>query len=120
MNAPVPLRGEVWLVELDPVRGHEQAGTRPAVIVSEDRFNHGPTGLAVILPITSTQRNTPLHVRMAPPEGGLRHISHIKCEDIRSISTERLNRRWGTLSPRTMVAVSIAASSPSPPVQPGD
>ncbi|OYV95604.1 MAG: growth inhibitor PemK, partial [Planctomycetia bacterium 21-64-5] len=53
MTTSQPVRGEVWTVNLDPVRGHEQAGTRPALIVSVNRFNHGPAGLVVVLPITS-------------------------------------------------------------------
>ena len=43
-----PARGEVWSVDLDPVRGHEQAGTRPALVVSVDEFNEGPADLVVI------------------------------------------------------------------------
>ena len=49
-----PARGEVWLADLNPVRGHEQAGRRPVLVVSEDLFNQGPAGLAVVLPLTST------------------------------------------------------------------
>lgn len=46
MSASQAARGEVWTVSLDPVRGHEQAGTRPALIVSVGSFNQGPAGLA--------------------------------------------------------------------------
>src|SRR5438128_11466126 len=49
-----PIRGEVWLIDLNPVRGHEQAGRRPALVVSDDLFNQGPAGLVIVLPITST------------------------------------------------------------------
>jgi mRNA interferase MazF len=98
-------RGEVWLVSLDPVRGHEQAGTRPALVVSVDRFNHGPAGLVVVLPITSRSKGVPLHVSVSPPEGGLTSPSFIKCEDVRSISTDRLVRRLGSAGPNTMALV---------------
>ena len=37
-----PQRGEVWRADLDPVRGHEQAGTRPILIISDDIFNNSP------------------------------------------------------------------------------
>ncbi len=100
-----PLRGEVWTVDLDPGRGHEQTGRRPAIVVSTDRFNHGPAGLVVVVPITSVEKRIPLHVEVAPPEGGLRRRSFIKPEDLRSISTERLERRLGTVSSATMEAV---------------
>ncbi|MDO8671328.1 MAG: type II toxin-antitoxin system PemK/MazF family toxin, partial [Dehalococcoidia bacterium] len=73
-----PLRGEVWMVNLSPTRGHEQAGIRPGVVVSTNGFNRGPAGLAVVLPVTTTQRGVPLHVPVTPPEGGLRQQSYIK------------------------------------------
>ena len=100
-----PSRGEVWLASLNPTRGHEQAGVRPVVVVSEDTFNHGPAGLVVIVPMTTTWRGIFLHVRVNPPEGGLHRQSVIKCEDIRSISTERLIEQWGLLSSATLAVV---------------
>jgi mRNA interferase MazF len=95
-------RGEIWSVELDPVRGHEQGKVRPCLVISFDRFNKGPAGLAVILPITSTDRGIPLHVRVIPPEGGLSSESFIMCEMIRSVSTERLTKLWGRVSARVL------------------
>jgi len=95
-------RGEVWLVDLNPTRGHKQAGVRPALIISTDLFNHGPAGLVVVLPITTRQRGVPLHVAIEPPEGGLRERSFAKCEDIRSIASERLRERWGVVLPATV------------------
>ena len=105
MSALKPSRGEVWLVNLNPTCGHEQAGIRPALVVSTDSFNHGPAGLLVVLPLTTTWRGIPLHVPMAPPEGGVRRQSYAKCEDIRSISTERMVERWGAISADTMALV---------------
>lgn len=52
-----PLRGEVWLATLDPTVGREQAGTRPALIVSDDLFNQSHAELVVVLPITSKSKN---------------------------------------------------------------
>jgi mRNA interferase MazF len=93
------------MVDLNPTKGHEQSGRRPALILSVDMFNHGPAGLAVVLPITGQAKGVPFHVRVTPPEGGLDLESYIKCEDIRSISRERLGRRMGTVSPPTLQAV---------------
>ena len=56
MTTQLPSRGEIWMVDLNPTRGHEQAGVRPALVVSVDTFNHGPAGLAVVLPVTSRLR----------------------------------------------------------------
>lgn len=100
-----PVRGEVWLADLDPTRGYEQAGRRPCLVVSVDLFNQGPAGLVVVLPITSKAKGIPFHVEIAPPEAGLNMRSYIKCEDIRSIATERLVQRRGAVSAQTITAV---------------
>jgi mRNA interferase MazF len=97
-----PSRGDIWTVDLDPTCGHEQAGRRPALVVSVDLFNRGPAGLVVVLPITSKAKGVPLHVPLAPPEGGVKTASYVKCEDIRSISKERLAKRLGCVSPDTL------------------
>ncbi len=102
MNAPLPSRGEVWMVNLDPVLGHEQSGTRPALVVSVDEFNQGPADLVVVLPVTSRKKGIPFHVEIAPPEGGLSLRSFVKCEDVRSISKDRLMRRCGAVSEETL------------------
>lgn len=100
-----PSRGEIWLVDLSPSRGHEQAGVRPELVVSVDPFNHGPAGLVVLLPLTTVARGIPFHVEIHPPEGGVKTRSFIKCEDIRSAAKERLSRPWGKISERTLAAV---------------
>lgn len=100
-----PLRGEVWNVQLDPTRGREQRGSRPALVVSHNTFNKGPAELVVIVPLTGTFRGIPLHVEIKPPEGGVKKTSYAKCEDVRSVSKERLTRRWGSVSPATLAAV---------------
>ena len=98
-------RGEVWAVELNPVRAHEQAGKRPCLIFSVDLFNQGPAGLIISLPITTKNKNIPFHVEIKPPEGGLETISYIKCEDVRSLSNERLIECWGEVSLETLALV---------------
>jgi mRNA interferase MazF len=97
-----PMRGEIWMVDLNPTRGREQRGKRPALVVSHDTFNSGPAELVVVLPITGTARGIPFHVPVDPPEGGVKKSSYIKCEDVRSISKERLAKRWGVVSSVTM------------------
>ena len=97
-----PSRGEVWLVDLEPTRGHEQAGKRPCLVVSVDPFNRGPAGLHIILPITSKAKGILSHIEVHAPEGGLTRRSFIKCEDIRSVAGERLSKRLGAVSTRTM------------------
>jgi mRNA interferase MazF len=100
-----PARGEVWLADLSPTRGHEQAGRRPVLVVSEDLFNRGPAGLAIVLPMTSSVRDVPSHVPISPPEGGVGSRTAILCEAVRSVSVERLVARWGAVDRQTMSAV---------------
>ena len=99
------VRGEVWVTELDPTRGREQRGTRPALVVSADPLNTGPAHLVVLVPLTRTDRGIPLHVRIDPPNGGVRETSFAMCEAVRSVSKERLVRRWGKVDAPTMRVV---------------
>jgi mRNA interferase MazF len=101
----VPRQGEVWLADLGRTRGHEQAGRRPVLVLSVDRFNSGPAGLVVVAPLTRTDRRIPLHVPIDPPEGGVRARSFVKAEDVRSISSERLVESWGPVERDTLRAV---------------
>ena len=98
-------RGDVWLADLEPVEGHEQGGTRPCLVLSDDLFNHGPAGLVVVLPLTSRGRGIQIRVLLDPPEGGVKVRSYIMPEMIRSISTRRLRTRWGMVGPTTLAAV---------------
>jgi len=100
-----PARGEIWLADLNPIRGHEQAGRRPVLIVSDDLFNQGPAGLVIALPLTSTLRPIRSHVRVLPPDGGLRVPSAVICEGVRSLSKERLIDRWGAVLPETLSGI---------------
>jgi mRNA interferase MazF len=102
MSAIQPSRREIWSVNLDPTQGREQAGRRPALVLSVDQFNHGPAELVVVIPITSKAKGIPFHVPVNPPEGGLNQLSFIKCEDVRSISKERLIQRLGVVTDQTM------------------
>lgn len=102
---PEPRRGEVWLADLNPIRGREQAGRRPVLVVPVDAFNHSRADLAVVVPVTSTLRGIPFHVRVEPPEGGLSNPSELLCEAVRSVSRQRLVECWGTILPATQAAV---------------
>lgn len=98
-------RGEIWMADLNPVRGYEQAGFRPCLIVSVDLFNHGAAELLVVLPITSIDKHIPFHIPIDPQQSGLDVRSYIKCEDIRSISKNRLAEHRGQVPPGVMELV---------------
>lgn len=95
------------MTNLDPTQGHEQAGQRPCVVVSNDNFNHGPAGLLVIVPLTSKRRTVPipLHVPVTPPEGGLTMVSAALCDQIRTVDPARLTRRMGICGDATMAEI---------------
>ena len=101
-----PKRGEVWWVVLDPTRGREQAGRRPALVLSADILNASAAGIVSILPITSRDRGIRAHVAIEPSEAGLALRSWIMCEQVRTVARERLLRRMGAVAPRTLAAVS--------------
>jgi len=98
-------RGDVWFADFDPTIGREQSGRRPCLILSDDRFNRSAAELVIAIPITAKNKGIPSHVEMTPPEGGLKVRSFIKCEDIRSISTERLLKVMGTVKSSTLESV---------------
>src|SRR5919109_3255734 len=101
--SPLPNRGEIWLADLNPTRGHEQAGARPVLIISTNPFNHGPAGVVFVLPLTRTDRRIPIHVPLDPPEGGGSARSYILCDAVRSIAKDRLGPHpWGSVSVATI------------------
>jgi len=57
----VPQKGDFITLSFDPQSGHEQKGRRPALVISNDLFNKH-TGLAIVCPITNTNRNIPFHL----------------------------------------------------------
>lgn len=90
-----PHRGEIWLVDFGAPTGREQAGRRPAVIVSADPLNQSRAGIVIVVPCTTTRRGLPSHVELDPESSGLDDITYAKCEDIKSVSDERLITRLG-------------------------
>ncbi len=99
------IRGDVWEAEFDPTRGREQRGRRPAVIVSSNVQNSGPSQLVSVVPLTSRHRQVRSHVAVLPPEGGLAAPSFAMCEQLRGFAVERLLRRRGSLTLETMTEI---------------
>ena len=89
-------RGEVWLTALDPVRGSEQAGTRPALVLQPDPLNAFLRTI-VVVPFTTNLRwaRFPFCVEVPAGEGGLLSGSVALCHQVRVVDTSRLVRRLG-------------------------
>ncbi len=98
-------RGDICLADPDPVVGHEQGGRRPFLIVSVDAMNRSHAALTIAVPLTTTDRGNKLHVRLEPPDGGIDRVSFAMPEMARMLSTLRLKRRLGHVSPDTVEAV---------------
>jgi mRNA interferase MazF len=102
-------RGEVWLADLSPTKGTEQAGIRPVLIVQTDRANpYSPH--TIIVPFTTRirQKLLPSHVFVPAGEGCLKYDSAVLCEQIRVIDKGRLITRLGELSEEKMREVNEA------------
>lgn len=102
---PTPLAGEIWDARFGPHAGVEQAGIRPALILSNDWFNTLDHRLVVAAPITGTDRNIRYQVKIDGREGGLSKDSIVMCEQVRSMDRSRFLRKRGVVSPETLTAV---------------
>lgn len=104
------MRGEIWMAQLDPVKGSEQAGVRPMIIVSRDSIN---LLLRVVVGVPTTDRNNlrklaATHVEFAKGVGGLTMHSVALCEKVRAIDKCGFIRQLGTLPPIEMRKVEDA------------
>ncbi len=97
-----PRAGEVWNINFNPQVGREQAGIRPALVISHDRFNLLPNGLHIVVPITGTDRGLAYHIPVSPPEGGLIKTSFIMCDQEKSQSIDRFIDRRGAVNDATL------------------
>lgn len=93
-----PQRGEIWLVSLEPVVGHEIGKTKPALVISNDRNNQYAETVTV-LPITSkTERLYPFETFLPKKNTNLPFDSKIKSNQIRTIDKKRLIKLLGKIS----------------------
>jgi mRNA interferase MazF len=91
------LRGEIYWADLNPVRGREQAGLRPVLVISHDVFNER-SGTVVALAITSQSQRVGLPLVLKLESARLPKPSWVKISQIRVLSTERLGRPLGRVS----------------------
>lgn len=94
-------RGETHLCDLGEPTDPEQDFRRPVLVVSVDQFHK--SGLAVVLPITSSRRPVPTAIEVE--DAGLDHTSYIQVDQIRTVSQKRLTRQLGVVDDVTMIRV---------------
>src|SRR2546423_7531937 len=91
------LRGDIIWANLDPTRGHEQAGSRPVLVLSQDIFNqHSGTVIAMALTSQQPKAGFPLTVELK--DRRLPKRSWVKISQIRTLSVERLGKKLGKAS----------------------
>jgi mRNA interferase MazF len=90
------LRGDIVWADLNPVRGREQAGIRPVLVISQDIFNE-KSGTVIVLALTSQPQRAgfPLTLEISSP--GLQKSSWVKISQVRTLSTERVGKKIGRI-----------------------
>lgn len=103
-------RGDLFWIDWSPGRGSEQLGRRPGLIVQTDAANRNENyPNTIVAAVSRSGRDVPSHVRVEPtPENGLRETSFVKCEQLQTISKERLADPIGRLTESEMHQVSVA------------
>jgi mRNA interferase MazF len=102
-----PLRpGDVWLANLNPVLGSEQAGRRPVVIVSGPLHLMLPHAVVFAVPVTSRDRGLRHQIPITSQASGLSKLpSFTRPEDTRAVAYQRLDQRLGAIAPGELFAV---------------
>ena len=103
------LRGQVWYCDLSPVKGSEQGGVRPVVIIQNNMGNkYAPTVIGAIITSRHTKAKLPTHIWVNKGEGGLHCESMVECEQIKTLDKTRLLQYMGILNEKTMEKIDKA------------
>lgn len=99
-------RGDIWLADLNPARGSEQAGLRPVLVFQNDLINRFTTTVLAIPLTTNLRRSSlPSCMLISQGEGGLSSDSVALCHQLRALDQTRLKRRLESISSATLTAV---------------
>jgi mRNA interferase MazF len=98
------LRGEIRWADLDTVRGHEQAGQRPVLVLSHDVFNER-SGTVIAVALTSQEPRAGFPLTLETRASGLPKRSWVKISQIRTLAAERLGRRLARASDEELARV---------------
>ena len=98
------LRGEIRWADLNPVRGREQAGQRPVLILSQDVFNDR-SGTVITVALTSQAQRAGFPLTLELHARGLPKRSWVKISQIRTLAVERIGKVIGRASPEELAQV---------------
>ena len=98
------LRGEIRWADLNPVRGHEQAGRRPVLILSHDVFNER-SGTVIAVALTSQEPRAAFPLTLERKAAGLAKRSWVKISQIRTLSIDRIGQRIARASEEELARV---------------
>jgi mRNA interferase MazF len=98
------LRGDIRWADLNPTRGHEQAGLRPVIILSHEVFNER-SGTVIAVAITSQPQRAGFPLTLELGSKDLPKRSWVKISQIRTLSIERIGKRLASASPEELVKV---------------
>ena len=102
-------RGDLFWVSLDPVRGSEQGGRRPVLVIQNDIGNEeAPTTIVAPLTTKNFQKEYPTNVHLPKDASGLKFNSTILLSQIRTVDQTRLEKKIGRLSPACLMKVDRA------------
>ena len=107
---PIVRRGEIYWLDWNPARGSEQAGRRPALVIQENPASANPNyPLTIVAAVSTRGRQIPAHVDVAPSaQNGLSVVSYVKCEQVQTVSKDRLLQKIGELAVPDMARVDKA------------
>jgi len=97
-----PRRGEIYVAYTKAAGGRSHSGTRPVVIVSSDTFNAEPFEIVHVVPCTTTDWDTPLHVPIDPPEAGVLKRTYAMCDHLMPLRRKMLIKPWQSVAAPTM------------------
>lgn len=104
-------RGDIFYADLSPVKGSEQGGTRPVLIIQNNIGNKfSPTVIAAAITSKTSKNNVPTHIKVKANENGLLKNSVVLLEQIRTIDKRRLKEKMGSLDSLIMQKVNKALS----------
>lgn len=99
----IPKQGDIVFLEFDPQAGHEQKGKRPALVISNYTYNKF-TKIAMVCPITNTNKNYPLHISL---DKRTKTTGVIMCEQVKSLDIYARNVSFYEKAPKDIIEEAV-------------